>query len=179
MLAKLAHYLRSHHVALMALFLALGGTSYAATQLPSDSVGTKQIKDGQVKKSDLAANIQRSAPLTRGETIRGVVNVEGDSDKAGELAQGVTFPISAPRAVDSDHVDVDSLEENEGRCDGSVAKPTAPEGVVCIYVSESSGVDSIQGVGAPGAAGSAYGFGVKATAEAGHHVIAGTWAYTP
>jgi hypothetical protein len=27
-------YLRRHHVGLLALFIALGGTSYAATQLP-------------------------------------------------------------------------------------------------------------------------------------------------
>ena len=35
-------------VALIALFVALGGTSYAAVILPADSVGTKQIKNGSV-----------------------------------------------------------------------------------------------------------------------------------
>ena len=35
-------------VSLIALFVALGGTSYAALSLPKNSVGTKQIKDGAV-----------------------------------------------------------------------------------------------------------------------------------
>ena len=41
-------YLKYHHIALIALFVALGGTSYAATQLPSNSVGTRQIRAGAV-----------------------------------------------------------------------------------------------------------------------------------
>lgn len=35
-------------VATMALFIALGGVSYAAVTLPANSVGTKQIKSGAV-----------------------------------------------------------------------------------------------------------------------------------
>lgn len=46
-------YFRRHHVALLALFLAVGGTSYAAAKLPTNSVATKQIKNGQVKAADL------------------------------------------------------------------------------------------------------------------------------
>jgi hypothetical protein len=37
----------------LALFIALGGVSYAATQLPDNSVGTEQIRQGAVTKSDL------------------------------------------------------------------------------------------------------------------------------
>jgi hypothetical protein len=184
MLAKLTSYLRSHHVALLALFLALGGTSYAAATLPADSVGTKQIKDGQVQKADLAKDaVGRSAltPLKRGETIHGVVAAQGLSPQpGGEFRTAVTFPIPAPTAMDGDHVDIDSLEESEDRCSGSAAKPTAPEGVVCIYLSSHSGVDEIQGVGAPDHSGSPYGFGLRWTADpAGDYSIAGTWAYTP
>jgi hypothetical protein len=180
MLARLTTYLRAHHIALLALFLALGGTSYAATQLPADSVGSKQIKDGGVTKDDLAAGARRSAPLARGETIRGVVHVAGESTKAGELAEGISFPIASPRAVDSDHVDVDSLEEFEDRCTGSVDNPTAPTGVVCVYIEDRSGVEEVRGVGAPGFDGSAFGFGLAyRTTGAGHQAISGTWAYTP
>ena len=35
--------IRKHPVAYLALFIALGGTSYAATQLPTNSVGTDQL----------------------------------------------------------------------------------------------------------------------------------------
>src|SRR4051794_3137077 len=37
----------------LALFIALGGTSYAVTQLPANSVGPKQIRKGAVGKSEL------------------------------------------------------------------------------------------------------------------------------
>ncbi|MGE0065855.1 MAG: hypothetical protein AB7T48_00730 [Solirubrobacterales bacterium] len=40
-------------VASLALFLALGGAAYAATQLPQNSVGTKQIRNGTVTAADV------------------------------------------------------------------------------------------------------------------------------
>lgn len=43
-------YVRRHHVGLLALFVALGGTAYAAS-LPRDSVGTKQLRHGAVVSS--------------------------------------------------------------------------------------------------------------------------------
>lgn len=50
-------YLKRHHMGIIALFIALGGTSYAATQLAPDSVGTKQIRPGAVA----STNIQNGA----------------------------------------------------------------------------------------------------------------------
>jgi hypothetical protein len=41
-------YVRQHHLALFALFVALGGTSYAAIRLPANSVGNRQIKNRAV-----------------------------------------------------------------------------------------------------------------------------------
>jgi hypothetical protein len=50
----------------IALFVALGGTSYAATQLPAGSVGTRQIRPGSVTPSKLspglAAQLYGGAP---------------------------------------------------------------------------------------------------------------------
>jgi hypothetical protein len=43
-------------VACVALFVALGGTGYAALQLPKNSVGPKQIQKGAVNRSDMANN---------------------------------------------------------------------------------------------------------------------------
>ncbi|HEY7631380.1 MAG TPA: hypothetical protein VH817_11790 [Thermoleophilaceae bacterium] len=42
------HHLRRNLVAYLALFVALGGTSYAAVKLPKNSVGTRQLKRGAV-----------------------------------------------------------------------------------------------------------------------------------
>jgi hypothetical protein len=54
MLSLLA-YLRRHHLALLALFVALGGTSVAATNalVPKNSVGTAQLKNGAVSKKKI------------------------------------------------------------------------------------------------------------------------------
>ncbi len=57
----------SNAIALLALFIALGGTSYAVTALPRDSVGTVQLQDGAVSVKKLrdravsAAKIGKSA----------------------------------------------------------------------------------------------------------------------
>jgi hypothetical protein len=59
MTARIRTYLRRHHIALLALFLAIGGTSYAAVKLPTNSVATKQIKNGQVKTADLSKTRSR------------------------------------------------------------------------------------------------------------------------
>lgn len=47
-------------VALIALFVALGGTGYAAISLPRDSVGTAQLKDGAVTRSKISARARRA-----------------------------------------------------------------------------------------------------------------------
>ena len=52
--------------ALLALFVALGGSSYAAIQLSKNSVKSKQIKDGQVKNADLAADSVEAAKVADG-----------------------------------------------------------------------------------------------------------------
>jgi hypothetical protein len=50
-------FLRGNTIALLALFIALGGTTYAATALPKNSVGTKQLKKNAVT----AVKIKKSA----------------------------------------------------------------------------------------------------------------------
>jgi hypothetical protein len=44
-------------ISLIALFVALGGTTYAATSLPANSVGTRQIKNGAVTASKLNKHV--------------------------------------------------------------------------------------------------------------------------
>ena len=61
MLRGLGKYIRQHHLALIALFVAFSGSAYAASKIgPSDikknAVRSRHIKNGQVKRPDLAAN---------------------------------------------------------------------------------------------------------------------------
>ena len=58
MLRRTASYMKRHHLALVALFLALGGTSFAAGNalLPRNSVGTAQVTNGSLQPNDLSKN---------------------------------------------------------------------------------------------------------------------------
>lgn len=47
-------HLRSNLVSYLALFVALGGTSYAAFRLPANSVGTRQLRTSAVTSKKLA-----------------------------------------------------------------------------------------------------------------------------
>src|SRR6476469_3538095 len=47
-------------VSVVALFVALAGTSYAAIRLPANSVGTKQLKNKAVTKIKLSTSINSS-----------------------------------------------------------------------------------------------------------------------
>ena len=63
MLGNLRNHLRSNVVGYVAVFIALGGTTYAATQLPKNSVGPKQIEKNAVKAPEIAADAVRPAEV--------------------------------------------------------------------------------------------------------------------
>lgn len=89
----------SNVVALAALFIALGGVSYAAVKLPKNSVGTKQIKKNavnskKVKNGSLLAGDFKAGQLPAGPTgaqgLLGPVGAQGTTGAAG--ATGATGP---------------------------------------------------------------------------------------
>jgi hypothetical protein len=49
------HYLKANMLGLIAIFIALAGTSYAAFSIPRDSVGTRQLRNGAVTPPKLDA----------------------------------------------------------------------------------------------------------------------------
>ena len=93
MTKRIGTYLRRHHVALLALFLAIGGTSYAAVNLPTNSVATKQIKNGQVKAADIGKSsitspkVKDGSLLARdfafGQLPAGPAGAQGEQGKPG------------------------------------------------------------------------------------------------
>ena len=66
MLTRLLHLIRHNVIALIALFVALGGTSYAALNLPAGSVGTPQLKNRSVTASKLEPVERGSEVFVRG-----------------------------------------------------------------------------------------------------------------
>ena len=55
-------------VATVALFVALGGTSYAVMKLPKNSVGSEQIKNGSIRAADLSKAVAMGAAGAKGDT---------------------------------------------------------------------------------------------------------------
>jgi hypothetical protein len=83
-------------VALLALFVAMGGVGYAAFKLPKNSVGTKQIKDGAVtaKKVRLGSLVVRD--FRAGQLPAGPQGLKGDKgDKGDKGIQGDRGPSDA------------------------------------------------------------------------------------
>ena len=78
-------------IATIALFIALGGGAYAVIKLPKNSVKSKQIKDGQVKNADLAADAVSGEEIAAGAI---------GTDDLG--ANAVTGENVAPGAIGAD-----------------------------------------------------------------------------
>jgi hypothetical protein len=73
-------------VACMALFVALGGVGYAATKLPKNSVGSKQLKNGAVSTAKLKAKAVTAAKL--GARAVGAANLGTGAVGTAALANG-------------------------------------------------------------------------------------------
>lgn len=72
MFAKLLNQLRRQYLGAIAIFVALGGSAYAATALPAGSVGTRQLRNGAVTNKKLAKGSVGAADLDR-STLAGYV----------------------------------------------------------------------------------------------------------
>ncbi|MBA2349687.1 MAG: hypothetical protein H0V81_15495 [Solirubrobacterales bacterium] len=85
MFNSFGRHVRQQFVGYLALFVALGGVSYAAVVLPRNSVGTAQIKSGAVRNSDLGRNA-----VTSGKVQDGSLLVR--DFKRGQLVAGAPGP---------------------------------------------------------------------------------------
>jgi hypothetical protein len=115
-------FLRGNTIALLALFVALGGTTYAATSLPKNSVGAKQLKknavtnpkiaNGAVTGAKIANNSVKGADVL--ESSLGKVPSASNADNAthatsADTATSATSASSATNATTVGGASVDSL----------------------------------------------------------------------
>jgi collagen triple helix repeat protein len=100
MLRRSASYVARHHLALLALFVALGGTSVAAGNavLPRNSVGTKQVVDGSLQTNDLSSKARTALEGKTGPRgATGATGAPGATGSAGAPgATGATGPQGPP-----------------------------------------------------------------------------------
>jgi hypothetical protein len=72
-----SHVTYANVIATLALFIALGGGAYAATRLPKNSVGSKQIKANAVNASKVADRSLLSRDFKVGQLPAGAQGIQG------------------------------------------------------------------------------------------------------
>jgi hypothetical protein len=81
-------------LATVAVFIALGGGAYAATNLPANSVTSRNIVDGQVKQKDLGSHLSVSHANLAKQSTHAV---------RADQATSATNATTADSATDADH----------------------------------------------------------------------------
>lgn len=77
---RIGRYVYRHHWGMFATFVALSGTAYAATKLPANSVGTRQLRTGAVTPPKLARSVLR---MLGSNGAQGPVGPRGAQGPAG------------------------------------------------------------------------------------------------
>lgn len=104
LLSMRRHLSYANVMATVAVFVALGGTSYAVATLPKNSVGSKQIRSGAVGKSEIRRGAVRSKQLHNGSVSLRDISSGAKSALRGQRGEtGPPGPASLPysAAVDS------------------------------------------------------------------------------
>ncbi len=118
-MTRIVGHLRSNAVAYLALFVALGGTSYAAVAIPAGSVGAKQIRNGAI------TPVKMNSAYTNG-TVRAWAIVSA----AGKVLGGAGKPSARLTAVTPGTYIVDWAVPISTRCaplatvSGDLSTPT-------------------------------------------------------
>jgi hypothetical protein len=91
------HITYANVTATLALFVALGGTSYAALTLPRNSVGDRQIRAGAVRSSEVRDRSLgvRDLSLAARSSLRGATGPTGPAGPAGASAVRYFAAVSA------------------------------------------------------------------------------------
>ena|SRR5437016_8279849 len=178
-------------ISLIALFVALGGTGYAAIVLPKNSVGTKQLKNGAVTAAKISSSALKPY-LKYGRTLpSGMTEVgewgfgtfsAGDTDAGSEGQPVFTFSVPLAHALNSNHV-VYVTGSSATHCSG--AGHAAP-GYLCVYqqnifaatTPDSTAIFDPGIQDGPNGAG-AYGWAINLSSTlAGPWIVSGTYAVT-
>ena len=96
MFGSLASYLRQHHVGVLALFIALSGTAYAAA-LPRNSVGPAQLKKNAVT----SAKIKKDAVTAAKVKSNSLTGLDINESKLGKVPSAATADTAATAGVAS------------------------------------------------------------------------------
>ena len=103
---EFGRFLRQNTIALLALFVALGGTTFAAATvvLPANSVGAKQLKRNAVINTKIKNNAVTGAKIAN-DTIKGADVLESSLGKvpSASSADNATHATAADSATNATH----------------------------------------------------------------------------
>ena len=86
MLTRVLRYLRSQVLGLVAIFIALGGTGYAAISIPKHSIGQRALKSASVGTKQLRKHSVTNTKLAKSSV--GTLQLRTGSVQAGQLKDG-------------------------------------------------------------------------------------------
>jgi hypothetical protein len=152
---------------MLALFIALGGSAYAAAQLPSNSVGKSQIRASAVGKSEAATNaigrseVRSSAIGTSEIATNGVGSSEVKTNAIGskEIRDGkIDVADLSPAAQTVNGVTFRTSATDQGAATGGNAKSVARTAEGVYSVDLGTDVSKCQVAAAIGGTGATPGF---------------------
>ena len=95
-------------MATIAVFLALGGTSYAVTALPRNSVGAQQLKKNAVTSVKVKDGSLTAADFAKGTLLTGATGATGPAGPRGETGATGDTGAAGPAGAQYTSVDGDS-----------------------------------------------------------------------
>ena len=97
-----SHLSYANVMATIAVFVALGGTSYAVTQLPRNSVGAKQIRTGAVGQSEIRKSAVRSKHVKNRSIALQDISLAARASLRGQQGPAGLLDLSARRTANRD-----------------------------------------------------------------------------
>jgi hypothetical protein len=159
----------SNAISIVALFVALGGASYAAMKVPKHSVGTRQLKNDAVTSSKVRDGSLLGRDFKAGELPRGLQGPQGLPGPAGpngrdgtDGAQGPPGEAAAFARLQADGTLLPVLDPNRPAedkvVDQTMISHTAGTGIYCFDLPfpPSSAMVSLDNAGTASAAGTAF-----------------------
>ena len=116
-------------ISVTALFVSLGGASYAALVLPANAVGRRQLRTGAVTRKKIATGAVTSRTLARRAVTASKVNVAGFATvpraRRADSATTATSAANATNAANAHHADSATTATTARHADTATTATTA------------------------------------------------------